>query len=1051
MNIFTNDDYRRIQAWLKANAIKDSDFTISENTVPDEDILVITQNVSTIPTNYRIKIKDLLNSSLGKIVIDKITTNVVKVNNTLTVDAANVKLDNEKGTTLQDIIDWTETLEKATKGWNIEHQAPSIDEPTVRAKYVLKDSKGVPKGDVIKVYKDSAITNVYLGTTKDTCNENTGEVTKKPVQDNNEALSIVYRLDTGKYSLVNVPIGIFTREAEFDKYKGLGVTEKGQVFVKLASDVESSNYLHFNDMGEVSADGIENRILQDLGTIINSVANDGTMWGQYKKEEGTKDSPINEASRWGQYKQAEADRSELLNIVSSKVNQLEQEQIQGGVYDVSAHNDDAVFESLQSLLNSSNLSILIPTSVRHEGMTIRFIQGSEQSSDNKYVQYRLTTNEWSTDTDDWAISEEGILVENSEYIYIKTDDEGKILFGIKVNGDPYFGVGCPEQVKEYVEQKIADLSLDEYEDVVAFLSDYLVGDVTLKSIIDNLVNTKVDKVAGKSLIDEGYASSKDSIKNYEFMDVEIDNDGKILGGRKTNGNKFENMPIETPTVEISSVYDPEERLEVNLDEKGRIISYRKNDGTLVELNAEIYNLSVKVLDFTGNIPEQIQDYVEEYVDTHTPKSEEKDDIPYNDTMLIGKVMRNVYNPYKETKTNQFTGQMHDHCWTKYSEFTDRIPYLYNHQDYNAIYAEYGVSIPISITGFHNISSTLKPGSAVKLVDAIVAASAARFLSQHKNVGYDFMAITDYAVYGDVTQKPSVIPDNFLWLWSAYETTTKTLGVNQHMVVHNVASNSSIKYGQGTFNDIMKILEDEGCIVQWAHPTDIFTPVTPDNEVVETVKSRLRFMEVYDGISMCKYDNNGIRSDRTVGALLPGILPDAPYDQMLTQGNFIFCMAISDERPSLGRGSVDTDEGPRNTSIITENNAYNLKNGCIKVFGDNLTQKEIFNSLLAGNFYASSNADISIQSVVISNGTYTIDTGMADVTVEFLKENNTILDTVITSQGSTIASYTIQGNEKFVRARVYKKRNAISPNPDYWFVDKEWCIWTQPLFISNNIL
>ena len=42
MNIFTNDDYRRIQAWLKANAIKDSDFAISEDTVPDEDILVIT-------------------------------------------------------------------------------------------------------------------------------------------------------------------------------------------------------------------------------------------------------------------------------------------------------------------------------------------------------------------------------------------------------------------------------------------------------------------------------------------------------------------------------------------------------------------------------------------------------------------------------------------------------------------------------------------------------------------------------------------------------------------------------------------------------------------------------------------------------------------------------------------------------------------------------------------------------------------------------------------------------------------------------------------------
>lgn len=444
MNIFTKDDYRKIQAWLKANSIKDSDLTSVNDTIPEEDTLVLVQKINGILSNVKISIKNLLNSTLSKIIIDTIIANAIKVNNTLTVTASNVKIDNEKGTTLQDVLDYFEdnklnrytddtfdgnlTVKKnitiegnikshddaitveadleatgeiidghgnllndvnsAAKQWSLEYQDPQQDEPTVRAKYVLKDYRGVPKGNVIKIYKDSAITNVYLGTIEDTCNPDTGEVTKHPIHDNNEALSIVYRLDTGKYSLVNVPIKMFATEAEFDKYRGLGITENGQVFVKLASDVESSNYLHFNDSGELSADGIENRILQDLGTIINSVANDGTMWGQYKKEEGTKNSPINESSRWGQYKQAEADRSELLNTVSSKVNQLEQEQIQGGVYDVSAHNNSEVFESLQALLSSTNLSTLIPTSVRRGGMSIRFIQGSEQSFDNKYVQYR---------------------------------------------------------------------------------------------------------------------------------------------------------------------------------------------------------------------------------------------------------------------------------------------------------------------------------------------------------------------------------------------------------------------------------------------------------------------------------------------------------------------------------------------------------------------------------------------------------------------------------------------------------------------------------------
>ena len=160
MNIFTNDDYRKIQAWLKANAIKDSDLTSVDDAIPEEDTLVLVQKINGILSNVKISIKNLLNSTLSKIIIDTIIANAVKVNNTLTVTASNVKIDNEKGTTLQDIIDWAETIENIAKGWNIEYQAPSIDEPTVIAKYVLKDYKGVPKGDSIKVYKDSAVTSL---------------------------------------------------------------------------------------------------------------------------------------------------------------------------------------------------------------------------------------------------------------------------------------------------------------------------------------------------------------------------------------------------------------------------------------------------------------------------------------------------------------------------------------------------------------------------------------------------------------------------------------------------------------------------------------------------------------------------------------------------------------------------------------------------------------------------------------------------------------------------------------------------------------------------
>lgn len=87
--------------------------------------------------------------------------------------------------------------------------------------------------------------------------------------------------------------------------------------------------------------------------------------------------------------------------LAKEFNKHNTEIILGGVYDVSSHNDNIVFESLQALLNSPNLSTLIPISVRHGGMMIRFIQGTVPNSDNKYVQYRLMSTLFSTTETNW--------------------------------------------------------------------------------------------------------------------------------------------------------------------------------------------------------------------------------------------------------------------------------------------------------------------------------------------------------------------------------------------------------------------------------------------------------------------------------------------------------------------------------------------------------------------------------------------------------------------------------------------------------------------------
>ena len=77
----------------------------------------------------------------------------------------------------------------------------------------------------------------------------------------------------------------------------------------------------------------------------------------------------------------------------AKLTELEKEVI----YDVTANNSGATFASLSALLSSENLSTLIPYEVRCGGMTIRFVQ----SSDNKYVQYRLMSETFNTTVSNW--------------------------------------------------------------------------------------------------------------------------------------------------------------------------------------------------------------------------------------------------------------------------------------------------------------------------------------------------------------------------------------------------------------------------------------------------------------------------------------------------------------------------------------------------------------------------------------------------------------------------------------------------------------------------
>lgn len=114
------------------------------------------------------------------------------------------------------------------------------------------------------------------------------------------------------------------------------------------------------------------------------------------------------------------------------------------IYDVSARNGGVVFKSLSALFNNPNLGTLIPASVRHGGMSIRFIQGSEQSSDNNYVQARLIAQSFTTNITKWqSVDEEpkvgshnlvesgGVLIKNNVLHYTSPIDSA--IWGDKLD------------------------------------------------------------------------------------------------------------------------------------------------------------------------------------------------------------------------------------------------------------------------------------------------------------------------------------------------------------------------------------------------------------------------------------------------------------------------------------------------------------------------------------------------------------------------------------------------------------------------------------------
>lgn len=128
------------------------------------------------------------------------------------------------------------------------------------------------------------------------------------------------------------------------------------------------------------------------------------------------------------------------------------------------------------------------------------------------------------------------------------------------DGNIHYGVGVPKQIKNYV-----DSTIGNFGDIQSFLAG-------------------IDTTTLLEYLNDTYG---EYTENPEFINTELDSEGKILGGRKSDGKKFDAVGFETPNISVDGVNietfdDPEERMDLGLDAEKKILHYRDKDGVLHE-------------------------------------------------------------------------------------------------------------------------------------------------------------------------------------------------------------------------------------------------------------------------------------------------------------------------------------------------------------------------------------------------------------------------------------------------------------------------------------
>lgn len=244
-----------------------------------------------------------------------------------------------------------------------------------------------------------------------------------------------------------------------------------------------------------------------------------------------------------------------------------------------------------------------------------------------------------------------LITDNPEFVCVAVDVNEKILYGIKTDGQPYFGVGCPQQVKDYIDEQINKIlgtddittTIDSLKEIEAFLKDFTNSD-TLKKLLDLKANVDEVRITTNDIYkksnpndSEGNVVDTNTIvsieNNPEYIKVITDNVGKLIEAIGLDGIRKFFAGIEVQGT-LQCVTDNPEYIAVWLDNQERIVFGFK-------INGDPY--------FGYGIPSQINSVIE------LLKSNTKTRI---DT-LVDEVRATTDDIYKKSNPNDGKGNVVD--------------------------------------------------------------------------------------------------------------------------------------------------------------------------------------------------------------------------------------------------------------------------------------------------------------------------------------------------------------------------------------------------------